>query len=405
MSNNRNASECSKYSDHSDGPVRVDEFGSLSMRIALAHDHLNQFGGAEQVLKVFSDMYPDALIYTLLHDERAIDSMFRPDRIRASWLAQVPGARFFFRWMLPVMPSAVESLTITDADVILSSASALIKGILTHPGTLHVCYCHTPTRYLWSDAHQYIEELHYPRVFKRMLPMFLSRLRIWDWHAAQRVDRFVANSRFVAERIRVYYHREASVIYPPVDVAAFNTIGRGDRGNYFLLISRLRPYKRIDLAITAFSKMNIPLVIIGTGAEEIHLKLKARAEEKNITFLGRVGEQEKRRWLVRARALIHPQEEDFGITAVEAMAAGTPVICYGSGGVRETVIPGVTGVYFDEQTWEALADAVIRFNDAEFDPERIRKHAEQFSRERFEREMREYLAYAWEEFLMGKRRV
>jgi glycosyltransferase involved in cell wall biosynthesis len=375
------------------------------MRIALAHDHLNQFGGAEQVLKVLSDMYPDAPIYTLLHDPQAIDSMFAPERIRSSYLARLPGARFFFRWMLPLMPSAVESLAIPDVDVILSSASALMKGIVIHPGVLHVCYCHTPTRYLWSDAHAYLEELRYPRALKKFLPLFLSRLRMWDWHAAQRVHRFVANSRFIAERIRTYYHREATVIYPPVDVAAFDHIVSGDRGKYFLLISRLRPYKRIDLAITAFAKMNIPLVIIGTGAEEIHLKLKARAEGKNITFLGRVSEQEKCRWLGRARALIHPQEEDFGITAVEAMAAGTPVICYGAGGARETVIPGVTGVYFDEQTWEALADAVIRFDDAAFDSGRIRAHADQFSRERFEREMREYVNNAWEEFVAGKRRV
>ncbi len=358
------------------------------------------------MLKVLADLYPDAPIFTLLSDPKVLDGVFEPGRIRPSYFKSLPASRYFFKWLLPLMPTAVESLPLSEFDVVVSSASALIKGVVTHPKTIHLCYCHTPTRYLWSDMHRYVEELHYPRPIKRLLPMVLSRLRMWDWHAAQRVDRFIANSRFVAERIRTYYHRDAVVISPPVDVEAFDNLSLPrERGNYFLLISRLRPYKRIDLAITAFAAMNIPLVIIGTGEEEIHLKLKARAQGKNIRFLGAVSEQEKRRWLSQARALIHPQEEDFGITPVEAMAAGTPVIAYGAGGVLETVLPGNTGVLFDEQSWEALADAVIRFEDDQFDPVRLRSHAKQFSRQRFQEQFQQYLQGVWAEFQAGKRRV
>jgi len=376
------------------------------MRIALAHDHLTQFGGAEQVLMVLARMYPDSPIFTLLSDPRLLDGIIDAGRIRPSYLRSFPAAHSFFKWFLPLMPAAVESLQFSEYDVVISSASALIKGIITHPKTLHLCYCHTPTRYLWSDMHRYVEELRYPRPIKRLLPMFLSRLRMWDWHAAQRVDRFIANSQFVAERIKAYYHRDAVVIYPPVDVESFQQLPiPTERGRYFLLISRLRPYKRIDLAIHAFAAMNIPLVIIGTGEEEIPLKISARAQGKNITFLGAVSESEKRRWLLGARALIHPQEEDFGITPVEAMAAGTPVIAYSAGGVLETVVPGFTGTLFDEQRWEALADTVIRFDDAQFDPQKIRAHAEQFSRTRFEQRFHDYLTGAWGEFQRGIRRA
>lgn len=373
------------------------------MKVALAHDHLNQAGGAERVLKVLTELYSDAPIYTLLHDARALDGMFPAERITSSFLGELPFSRSLFKFLLPLMPVAVESLQLGEPDCLITSASALIKGIVTSPKTLHLCYCHTPTRYLWSDAHQYLEELHYPKFFKRLIPLVLSRLRMWDWHAAQHVDRFVANSHFVAGRIRKYYHREASVIYPPVDVEAFaGSPLPTERGRYFLLIARLRPYKRIDVAVTAFTKMNIPLVIIGTGEEE--LRLRARAQE-NITFVGAVSEQEKRRWLSGARALIHPQEEDFGITAVEAMAAGRPVIAYGAGGALETVVPGLSGVLFDEQCWEGLADSVIRFDDGQFDAAKIREHARQFSRERFVSEFSAFVNHSWQEFQQGKGRV
>ncbi len=373
------------------------------MNVALAHDHLNQAGGAERVLKVLADCYPDAPIYTLLHDARALEGMFDKARIRTSFLGELPFSRSVFKFLLPLMPAAVETLRFGEPDCIITSASALIKGVVTSPKTLHICYCHTPTRYLWSDAHQYLEELHYPRFFKRLIPLVLSRLRMWDWHAAQHVDRFVANSNFVAARIRKYYHREATVIYPPVDVQAYvQDALPTERGNYFVLIARLRPYKRIDLAVTAFTKMNIPLVIIGTGEEE--LRLRARSQD-NITFVGAVSEAEKRQWLAGARALIHPQEEDFGITAVEAMAAGRPVIAYSAGGALETVIPNLTGVLFDEQCWEGLADAMIRFDDTQFDPAKIRAHASQFSQERFVREFSLFVDRSWKEFQQGKGRV
>lgn len=355
------------------------------------------------MLQVLSDLYPEAPIFTLLYDPRSLDGMFSASRIRTSFLGQLPFSRFAFKFLLPFMPAAVETLRLGEPDCIITSASALMKGIVTSPKTLHICYCHTPTRYLWSDAHQYLEELRYPRVLTQIIPFFLSRLRMWDYHAAQHVDRFIANSKFVAARIRKYYHRDATVLYPPVDTEAFAHLPLPkETGRYFLLISRLRPYKRIDLAVTAFAKMNIPLVIIGAGDEALRLK---SASEENITFVGRVSESEKRRYLAGCKALIHPQEEDFGITAVEAMAAGRPVIAYGAGGALETVISGETGTFFDEQCWESLADTVIRFDPQQFDAARIRAHAEQFSRLRFEREFSSFVEQSWQEFGRGKGRV
>lgn len=223
----------------------------------------------------------------------------------------------------------------------------------------------------------------------------LTWLRVWDESAARRVDYFIANSQFIAERIKRYYHRESTVIYPPVDTDKF-FISK-EKGDYFLIVSRLRPYKKVDLAIQAFNRTRIPLKIIGTGEEEKRLKAIAK---DNIEFLGAVSDEEKAKLMAGARGFIHPQEEDFGITAVEAMASGVPVIAYRSGGIKETVIHGKTGYFFEEQNWESLADAVIRFQyqEKDFDPVFIKNWAEKFSRERFEREIKQFVESKWQTF-------
>ncbi len=371
------------------------------MKVALVHDHLNQIGGAERVLKALLELYPTSPVFTLLHDTRSTGEWFGDHHIISSFIQRLPFAHRLFKWYLPLMPTAVEELPIGGYDCIISSSSALSKGILPPPQSLHICYCHTPTRYLWSDTRQYLEELPQRRIVKIILPFLLQRLRIWDWQAAQRVDRFIANSRFVQRRIRTYYQRESTVIYPPVDVEGY-AIATDHLEPYYAIVSRLRPYKRVDLAIEAFNKMNIPLVVIGSGEEEQRLRRKA---QPNIRFLGSISDAVKAQYLSHAQALIFPQEEDFGITAVEAMAAGRPVIAYNGGGAPEAVIEGVTGTLFEEQTWECLADRVIRFEHSQYDPQRIRTHALQFSKERFHRELQEFVDRSWGEFGEGKGRV
>ena len=356
------------------------------MKVALVHDHLNQIGGAEKVLASFHHLYPQAPVYTLLFDKKSVGSFFEGWDIRTSFLERLPGGQRFFKWYIWLMPTAVEQLNVTEADLVISSASALIKGLIVKPQTTHVCYCHTPTRYLWSDSLQYTSELPQPKFIKRLLPLVLTRLRVWDYAAAQRVDHFVANSKFVADRINKYYRRQAKVIYPPVETAHFGPPVQPE--NYFLIVSRLRPYKRVDLAIRAFNKLGIPLKVIGSGEQEQELKSIAKS---NIEFLGQVSDEQKYYHLARCQALIHPQEEDFGITAVEAMAAGRPVIAYDAGGARETVLPGITGKLFKEQTWEALADAVIRFRYEKFEPSAIQVQAKKFSAERFYTEWQQYI--------------
>lgn len=356
------------------------------MRIALAHDHLNQIGGAEQVLAEFHRLYPEAPVFTLLYDHDAVGKFCDEWNIKTSFVERLPGGARFFKWYLWLMPTAVEQFDFTNFDVVISSASALIKGIVVKPATTHICYCHTPTRYLWSDTHQYTSDLPQPRWVKKILPILLTRLRQWDFVAAQRVDYFVANSKFVARRIAKYYRREAGVIYPPVNVTNFKNLAEPQ--DYYLIISRLRPYKRVDLAIRAFNKLGIPLRVIGTGEQEAELKALAKP---HITFLGQVSEAEKARQLAHCRALIHPQEEDFGITAVEAMASGRPVIAYGAGGAIETIQDGVTGKFFNEQSWEVLADTVIRFRYEKFDPVKIQAVAQKFSQERFDEQWQSYV--------------
>lgn len=356
------------------------------MNVALVHDHLNQIGGAEKVVLALHKIYPPSPLYTLVHDPKKIGDFFNGLNIQTSFIQKLPLALSHLRWYLWLMPAAIESFNLAPYDVIISSASAFGKGVITPPNSLHICYCHTPTRYLWSDANTYVDDLGGGTLIKKILPLVLNRLRMWDQLASQRVDYFIANSQFIAGRIKRYYNRQAAVIYPPVDVHNYPHIPKSD---YFIIVSRLRPYKKVDIAIKAFNRLNLPLVIVGEGEEDARFKKLAGP---TISFTGPVGEEEKKRLLAGAAGFIHPQEEDFGIAAVEAMAAGTPVIAYDRGGARETIIEDITGTFFEEQTWQCLADAVIRFRKfSAWDYERIRDHAQQFSEERFMNEIKNFV--------------
>ena len=362
------------------------------MKIALIHDHLTQEGGAEEVLKIFQEIWPQAPTFTLFLDRKKMEKNFKDKIIKTSFLQKFPGAVNHYQWFLPIMPLATESYDLMDYDVVLSSCSAMAKGVITRSNTLHFCYCHTPTRYLWSDTHRYIEELSYNWLIKKTVPYFLNHLRIWDQLAAQRVDYFIANSKNVAGRIEKYYRRDSLIIHPPVQTEKFK-ISEDRPEKYFLTGGRLVAYKNFDLTIKAFNRLGIKLKIFGAGPEEKKLKKLAK---QNIEFVGRIPQSELAELYSKAAAFIHPQIEDFGITAVESMAAGRPVIAYAAGGACETVVDRKTGRFFDEQNWEALADAVVRFRPQDYDPYEIKKYAEQFGVERFKNEITEFIDFKYQ---------
>ena len=356
------------------------------MNLALAHDYLVQDGGAEQVLRVMQDIWPKAPTHVLFHDAKKIPDFDKKD-IRTSYLQKLPLALKHYQWYLMLMPSAIESLDFSAHDVVVSSASAFAKGLITRDNAIHICYCHSPTRYLWSDTHSYIEELNVPRPIKALLPPLLSRLRLWDRQAADRVDFFIANSEAVKKRIKKYYRRDSTVIHPPVDISRFH-LSEGSK-DFFLTGGRLVPYKRFDLAIEAANRTGLPLVIFGSGPAEKALRAMAGP---SVRFVGRVSDKVRARLFAEAKAFINPQEEDFGITPVESMASGRPVIAFRRGGSTESVVEGLSGEFFDEQCWEELADHLIRFDENRYDPTVIRKHAEKFGTERFQRELQKFVS-------------
>lgn len=356
------------------------------MRIALVHDALNQIGGAEYVLRSFHALFPHAPIFSLVDDGHVSQLFFKKAEIQTSFLQRTPGGIRFFKWFLPAHPMAVEQFDLSGYDVVISDSSVFAKGVITRPETIHICYCHTPTRFLWHDAHNYTEDLHQGRIVKKLLMSVLTRLRIWDQLAAQRVDKFIANSAETAKRINKYYHRDAAVIYPPVRWNDFY-IAKEPR-DYYLIVGRLRPYKKIDLAIRAFNQLGLPLVIVGSGEEYKRLR---RLAKPNIAFLQNISDEQKAWLFAHCQAFIHPQEEDFGIAAVEAMASGRPVLAFNRGGALETVVPGVTGAFFAEQSADAIIDAVRVFEPRDYDPKTIREHAKKFDIARFEKEIWEFL--------------
>lgn len=361
------------------------------MRVALVHEHLAQDGGAERVVRVFQKMFPQAPLYTLVHNSDRAHQDFQGTDIRTSFLQRLPGGIKRYQWYLPLMATAVESYDLSQYDLVLSSASSFAKGVLTGPQTLHLCYLHSPTRYLWSDAQQYVADLPYPRWMKAYIRHYLSQLRQWDRLAADRPDEFITNSRAVAARTQKYYRRDSTVVHPPIATDRFSIAPR--LGTYYLAGGRLVPYKRFDLIVDAFNRLGRPLKIFGTGPALESLRARAKS---NIEFLGRVDDREMNHLYGQAIAFINPQEEDFGMTAVEAMATGRPVIAYARGGALETVKPGVSGMLFEDQTWEAVADTVIRFRPEQFSATTIRQWAETFSVERFIEQMTAAIDTAWQ---------
>jgi glycosyltransferase involved in cell wall biosynthesis len=348
------------------------------MKLAIVHDFLTQFGGAERVVSALHEIYPDAPIYTSIYDPAKLPEEFRRMDIRTSWMQRLPLASRWFKAYFLLYPLAFERFDLSSYDVILSSSSAYAKGVKKRPGQVHICYCYTPMRFVWRHE-DYVRREGLPMPVKKLLPFLLEPLKEWDLRNSRQVDHFVAISATVAERISRIYGRESAIIMPPVETEYFRP-GEVD-GDYFLIISRLVPYKRVDVAIEAFRAAGLPLRVIGDGPARGALQ---RAAGPNIQFLGRLPDHEIAAQLAGCRALIFPGEEDFGIVPVEAMACGRPVIAFRAGGALETVVDGVTGLLFSPQTPAALVETLQRFRFTAFDKQRIRQRALQFSKAIFQ---------------------
>lgn len=359
------------------------------MKVAIVHDYLNQYGGAERVLEVLHDLYPSAPVYTSIFEPKSMPERYRSWDVRTSFMQHLPLVAKHHQPYLLFYPIAFERFDLSGYDLVLSTSSAWAKGVVTPPGTLHICYCHSPMRFAWSHR-EYLKRENAGELARRFLPFLLSYVRLWDEVSANRVDHFIANSRTVAGRIFKYYRREATVINPPVDTASYKV--ESTHEDYFLIVSRLVPYKRIDVAVEAFNQLGLPLKVIGGGRDGATLEGMARS---NVKFLGRLDDHMVKEHLARCRALVFPGEEDFGIVPLEAQAAGRPVIAFGGGGALETIVEGKTGVFFRQQTPEALAQAVRGFRDELFDPAAIRQHAEKYDVKVFRETVKEFIAEKW----------
>ena len=352
------------------------------MKVAIVHYWLVNMRGGESVVEALCELYPQADLYTHVVKPQVLSERLRSHPIHTTFINRLPGAARHYKKYLPLMPLALEQLDLRDYDLVISSECGPAKGVFTSPNTLHVCYCHSPMRYVWDMYWEYLATVSRPiRPIARLL---LHYLRSWDLQSASRVDHFLANSEFIARRIRKHYRREAEVIHPPVNTASFEPSDTQD--GYYLVLSQLVRYKRADLAVEAFTKLGKPLVVIGDGEQMGELR---RMAGPNVRLLGRQPFDVIREYYARCQALIFPGEEDFGIVPVEAMASGRPVIAYGRGGVLETVIEGKTGLFFEEQTVDALISAVQRFEATKsmFDPAVIRQHAEGFDRTVFKKKV------------------
>jgi len=378
------------------------------LKVALVHDYLVEYGGAERVLECFAEIFPDAPIYTLVYDRKLVEKILPGRIIRSSFLQKIPFASSSHRLFPILMPMAAESIDLSYYDLILSDSASYAKGVLSSAQTLHVCYCHTPTRYVWDDCHKYVREFSYPGLLRRLVPIGLNYVRLWDRTAANRVDVYVANSQLVKERIKKYYQRDSEIINPPVYVdELLSPLQQKEKGifrnscekpsqnsGYYLMLGRLMSYKKFDLGVKAFNRLKVPLKIVGGGPELNKLK---RIAGPTVEIVGPIPPRDPRfgEYFACAKAFIFPQEEDFGIVALEAMVSGKPVIAYRAGGALEAVKEDVTGVFFNRQTPESLIAAVKSFEKklqkGYFNPIKINKFALRFRKEAFQKKIKNLL--------------
>lgn len=356
------------------------------MKVAIIHYWLVGMRGGEKVIEALCEMYPQADIFTHVYVPDMVSASIRQHRIIPTFINSLPRAAKMYKTYLPLMPLALEQLDLRGYDLVISSESGPAKGIIPPSDALHVCYCHTPMRYIWNMYHDYREGAG--RVTRLLMPPLSHYLRMWDVTSAARVDSFVANSGTVARRINRYYGADATVIHPPVDTETFSIVPSAELEDYFLMAGELVSYKRPDLAVRAFNEMKLKLVVIGGGEMLDEIR---RLAGPTVTVMGSQPFDVLKQHYARCRALIFPGEEDFGMVPVEAMASGRPVVAFGRGGATETVSDGVSGVFFSEQSVEAIASAVKRMASLDLDPRQIAAHASQFGRQQFFEKMRGHI--------------
>lgn len=356
-------------------------------KTVLVHEYLTRLGGAERVLKHFTDIYDQAPIYTLLYNEEKVGNVFPSDKVHASFINKFPSwFKKRVKFLAPFLPSAIESFDVSKYDLILSSSNSFAKGVISKPQAIHICYCHAPSTFIWNAFHSYRDQQRKGGLLNFMILLLTHYLRQWDRQAADRVDYFIANSKLTQSRIKKYYRRESTVIYPPVDIERITPTK--SHKDYFLIVSQLTPYKNIDLAIEAFNKIKQPLVIIGDGPE---YKRLTQLAEPHVELKGFLDDETVVEYYQNCRGFIFAGSDDFGISPVEAMAAGKPVLALREGGALETIIEGKTGEFFDAPIVELLADGVRRIMEGKYDADSIRRHAEQFSTQRFLKEIKTYI--------------
>ncbi|WP_373231254.1 glycosyltransferase [Cohnella sp.] len=366
---------------------------SSNLRVAIVHDYLNQMGGAERVVGVLHRMFPQAPIYTTVADRNKLLPELTDSDIRTTWMQKLPGIRKRYKQYFWLYPFAVRSMNLRDYDLVISSSSAFSKGVVVKGNTVHICYCHTPMRFAW-DFSTYMEGSEVPVIQKQVAKWAMLPLRVWDKMTSRKIHHIVANSTVVQHRIENCYGRQAEIIYPPVDISRFQ-ISDAEPGDYFLVVSRLVSYKRIDLAVEACTRLGKPLIIIGEGPDRKRLESLAGP---TVTFMGRMPDDQVAQYMQQCRGFIFPGIEDFGITPLEANASGRPVVAFKGGGALDTVVPGVNGIFFEHQTADSLADALMEMNQTSWDPATIRNHAEQFSVAIFMRTFTQYIEKNREEF-------
>lgn len=355
------------------------------MKVAIVHDWLTNYGGAERVVEAFLEIFPEADIYTLVYDEDKMGRIFKKEKVKTTFIQKLPKATKLYTKFLPLMPYAFEELDLSGYDLVISSSSSCAKGVITPPNVKHIAYIHSPMRYAWDLYHDYKKRSG--KITRFFMSIFMKSMREWDYTSSQRIDKIIANSNYVAKRIEKFWGLKSQVIYPPVEIERLEPNGKNSE-DFYVVFSRFVPYKRIDLAIEACKKLNKKLVVIGDGEQREYLK--SISGEQTI-FTGRISDEEVKDYLQRCKAMIFSAEEDFGIVPLEAQACGRPVIAYGKGGALETVVDGETGIFFRNQTVEDVVEAIENFEKMEFNTDVIYNHAMKFSKKRFKKEIIEVI--------------
>ena len=352
------------------------------------------FSGAEKVIKKIAEIYPDADIFTTIYNPKEMDKHFGERKVYTSMLDKMPMSKKHYQYYLPFMPFAFESFDFSEYDIVISSSHSLSKGIITKPDTMHISYCHSPTRYLWDLSHEYINNYKLNIITKALAPILINKLRLWDRLAADRVDYFIANSSFIKRRIKKFYRREADVVNPFVNCSTYR--GWDTKKDYYLIVSRLTAYKKVDLAIETFKELGLPLYVVGKG--EDYKKFKNMNLPDNIKLFGHVDNKTLKQLYAHAKGFIFPQIEDFGITCIEALASGCPVIAFNAGGAKETVKENINGIFFDKQDVKSLKDAINHFETLKFDQEAIVNTSLEYDESVFESKFKDVLEKSYYEF-------